>query len=83
MLWVEPLTGDSVWWGVAVLGLLAAVIAVRRRNRLVRERWRKEEELEQLLLRLHQIQTWTRRAREGPTARPPGDAWEDASQTRH
>jgi len=82
-MWVEPLSGDSVWWGIAVLGLLAAVVAVRRRNARVRARWRKEEELEAMLLRLHLVQTWTRRHRDGPAAPPPKDIWEEASETRH
>ena len=83
LIWLEPLTGDGVWWGIAVLGLMAATFTVRRRNHLTRERWRKEERLEALLLRLHRIQAWRRQNLEGQKAPPPKDVWEDASQTRH
>ncbi len=82
-IWLEPLTGDGVWWGVAVIGLIVAGFSVRRRNDRVRARWRKEEELEALLLRLHRVQAWERQQRLGNKAPPPRDVWEDASQTRH
>ena len=62
---------------------MAATFTVRRRNHLTRERWRKEERLEALLLRLHRIQAWRRQNLEGQKAPPPKDVWEDASQTRH
>jgi hypothetical protein len=83
MMWLEPLTGDGVWWGIAVIGLIFAGFSVRRRNKGVRARWAKEEELEAMLLRLHQIQAWNRQQQSGSTAPPPQDLWEDSSQTRH
>lgn len=83
MIWLEPLTGEGLWWGIAVLGLLGAVLSVRRRNQGVRARWKREEELEALLLKLHRLQAWERQRREGGTAPPPRDVWEDVSQTLH
>ncbi len=82
-MWIEPLTGDGVWWGIAVLGLLAAVYSVRRRNDAVRARWKKEEELEARLLKLHRLQAWERARRLGTDAPPPKDVWEEASKTLH
>jgi hypothetical protein len=82
-IWLEPLTGDGVWWGIAVIGLIVAGFSVRRRNAGVRARWRKEEELEALLLKLHRSQAWDRSQSQGAQAPPPQDIWEDASPTQH
>jgi len=49
-LWLQPLTSDGAFWGLAALIFIVAIFTVRRRNRVKLARWEREEAHQDALL---------------------------------